>query len=121
MQLFLYFLFSLLLLVLNQVNALPVQHAFVPSSPSHENSIDAQEYTVYSSVIEYYENLIDATLSSESEELLINLIHLPKESMKNILTLQAESMGFKTVSGKQGTPFYEILDKSKASSFFFFW
>ncbi|KAG1116727.1 hypothetical protein G6F42_013623 [Rhizopus arrhizus] len=101
MQLFLYFLFSLLLLVLNQVNALPVQHAFVPSSPSHENSIDAQEYTVYSSVIEYYENLIDATLSSESEELLINLIHLPKESMKNILTLQAESMGFKTVSDKQ--------------------
>ncbi|KAK4512648.1 uncharacterized protein ATC70_003352 [Mucor velutinosus] len=100
-----------LVFILNQVNALPVQHAFVPSSLSHESPIDAQEYTVYSSVVEYYENLVDTTLSSESEELLINLIHLPKESMKNILTLQAESMGFKTISDKQLNKMPSLIGK----------
>lgn len=103
-------LYSILSLILScwilniNVNALPIQQqqqsVFISSS-SHENTIDAQEYSVYSSIIEYYENLVDTTLSSESEELLINLIHLPKESMKNILSLQAESMGFKTISGKR--------------------
>lgn len=101
-------LYSILSLILScwiltvNVNALPIQQqqpVFISSS--HENTIDAQEYSVYSSIIEYYENLVDSTLSSESEELLINLIHLPKESMKNILSLQAESMGFKTISGKR--------------------
>lgn len=104
------FLCSLLclLFVVSQVNALPVQHAFVPSSLAQGNSVDAQEYTVYNSAIEYYENLVDTTLSSESEELLINLIHLPKESMKNILTLQAESMGFKAISGKEDSLFWNF-------------
>ncbi|KAL9558063.1 hypothetical protein MBANPS3_001086 [Mucor bainieri] len=110
MKLFLYTLVCLLF-VLSQVNALPVQHAFVPSSLSQENSPDAQEYTIYSSVIEYYENLVDNTLSSESEELLINLIHLPKASMKNILTLQAESMGFKAISDKQLNKMPSLIGK----------
>ncbi|KAI8639709.1 hypothetical protein BD408DRAFT_434924 [Parasitella parasitica] len=81
------------------VNGLPVQQQAYSSS--NTDTIEIQAYSVYSSILEYYENLVDATLSTESEELLLNLIHLPKDSRNRILASQAESMGFRTISDKQ--------------------
>ncbi|CEP09014.1 hypothetical protein [Parasitella parasitica] len=100
------------------VNGLPVQQRQqqqqqqqqVYSSPN-AGTTEIQAYSVYSSILEYYEALVDATLSIQSEELLITLIHLPKESRNRILTSQAESMGFKTISDKQLNKMPSLIGK----------
>lgn len=59
-----------------------------------------QEYDMYSNLVEHYENLVDITLNSESEELLLNLIYKPRESMNLALTSQAAYLGFDSLTGR---------------------
>lgn len=65
-----------------------------------KNWYQSEEYGIYSTMVDYYENLVDLTLSSESEELLIDLIHLPRTSMNHILNLQANLIGMEKLTGK---------------------
>lgn len=59
----------------------------------------SQEYDMFSSVTDYYENIVDSTLSSQSEELLLNLIHLGQNSKERILQAQAHYLGIESLSG----------------------
>lgn len=61
----------------------------------------SQEYDMFSSVTDYYENIVDTTLSSQSEELLLNLIHLDQKSKDKILQAQAHYLGIESLSGKE--------------------
>lgn len=65
-----------------------------------ENWFMSQEYDVFSSITDYYENMVDTTLNSESEDLLIDLVHLPQESKTKILINQAHLIGIESLSGK---------------------
>jgi hypothetical protein len=105
----LFFYFTLLLLLLGQTNALPMtskmktmvyQQNAEPFTASTEDWYTSREYDVYSNLVEHYENLVDSTLNAESEELLLNLIHLPRQSMNLALTSQAALLGFDALTGK---------------------
>lgn len=61
----------------------------------------SQEYDIFSSITDFYENVVDTTLSSDSEDLLLNLIHLTKESKNTILKSQAQSFGMDALTGKK--------------------
>lgn len=56
---------------------------------------------MFSSVTDYYENIVDSTLSSQSEELLLNLIHLNQGAKERILQAQAHYLGIELLSGKR--------------------
>lgn len=58
-----------------------------------------EEYDIYQTTVEHYEGIVDLILSTESEDLLYNLLHLPKESLNEILHLQAELIGVDILSG----------------------
>lgn len=95
-------LFNLLFLI----DALPIQSVF------HKKEIKSlkynvqdsyqlqEEYSVYQSVVEHYESIVDQTLSSESEDLLYDLIHLPKQTLREILYLQSQLIGADSLTGK---------------------
>ncbi|KAI7894599.1 uncharacterized protein EV154DRAFT_414833 [Mucor mucedo] len=61
----------------------------------------SQEYDVFSSVTDFYENVVDTTLCSDSEDLLLNLIHLTKESKNTALRSQAQLLGLDALTDKQ--------------------
>jgi hypothetical protein len=76
---------------------------FTAMDNQEQNWYISREYDVYSNLVEHYENLVDTTLNAESEELLLNLIHLPRESMNLALTSQAALLGFDVLTGKNST------------------
>lgn len=92
------------------INALPIsgnsQTVFYKEKTSLYDTNNAedwfisQEYDMFSSITDYYENMVDTTLSSESEELLLNLIYLPQSKKVNLLQSQATYLGIDTLSGK---------------------
>ncbi|KAI7902152.1 uncharacterized protein BX663DRAFT_436055 [Cokeromyces recurvatus] len=97
-------LFYLICFLVSIVNALPVfnQHIVLNQQSIEEQWYSSQEYDMYSTIVDYYENLVDSILNTESEVLLLNLIHLPKDALNNILTLQAkELLESKSISKKQ--------------------
>ncbi|KAI9357880.1 hypothetical protein BD770DRAFT_364863 [Pilaira anomala] len=53
----------------------------------------SREYDIFASITEHYEGIVDTTFSSESEDLLLNLIHLPTDYKRKILDAQAASLG----------------------------
>lgn len=61
----------------------------------------SQEYDIFSSITDYYENIVDTTLCSNSEDLLLNLIHLTKESKNTVLKSQAQLFGIDVLTGKK--------------------
>ena len=64
-----------------------------------EDWFTSKEYDMFSSVTEYYENVIDEVLSSQSEELLLNLIHLPFDERSDVLQAQAKYLGIEKLTG----------------------
>lgn len=71
----------------------------------------SQEYDMFSSVTDYYENIVDSTLSSQSEELLLNLIHLNQGAKERILQAQAHYLGIELLSEKQLAKMPSIIGK----------
>lgn len=62
----------------------------------------SQEYDIFASITEHYEGIVDTTFSSESEDLLLNLIHLPTDYKRKILDAQAASLGLEaSLTGKK--------------------
>lgn len=110
-------LLAILLILFSTITALPVK--FSSNRPNsvqqtvlytqntklydigqEENWFMSQEYDLFSTITDYYENMIDSTLNSESEDLLINLVHLPQEIKTQVLIKQAELIGIVSLSGK---------------------
>ncbi|KAI8081131.1 hypothetical protein BDF21DRAFT_339408 [Thamnidium elegans] len=61
----------------------------------------SQEYDIFASVTDYYEKIIDTTFNSESEDLLLSLIHLPKGCKNRVLNAQAQLLGLESLTEKQ--------------------
>ncbi|KAI9480355.1 MAG: hypothetical protein EXX96DRAFT_562283 [Benjaminiella poitrasii] len=107
--------------LISTVNALPLTNTNMQTVFSHQQNTNlyeseeqwyqSQEYGIFSTIVDYYENMVDTTLNSESEELLLNLIHLPKSTLNNVLSSQAELLGFNSISEKQISKMPSIIGK----------
>lgn len=103
---FLYFILSLLISSwMLLVHTLPIQVTFYKEETKlydmgqEDEWFMSQEYDIFSSITDFYENVVDTTLCSNSEDLLINLIHLTKETKMKTLTSQAHLFGMDTLTG----------------------
>ncbi|KAG1447472.1 hypothetical protein G6F56_009250 [Rhizopus delemar] len=97
----------LILLYLTIVLALPLQTSFKAIQTTR--SIEEEE--CYVNTIEHYENIVDVVLSSESEELLINLSHIPRATLDHTLQTQAYAMGIYPLNRLQRVKMPVIIGK----------
>ncbi|KAI9283157.1 hypothetical protein BY458DRAFT_448516 [Sporodiniella umbellata] len=59
------------------------------------------EEDMYFSAIEHYQNRVDIVLSSETEEFLIDLIHLPEKERRQVIEIQGNTLGIDLLSYSQ--------------------
>lgn len=101
--------FSALLFFVNQIQTLPIGnddtsqtiYAFhnQATESTNKHAIEAQ-YDVYQTIMDHYENVVDNSISSSSEHLLLNLIHRPREELNLALATQMELIGLNDIPGK---------------------
>ncbi|KAG0936580.1 hypothetical protein G6F32_010055 [Rhizopus arrhizus] len=82
----------------------------IPSQANMDTNTD-DDYDLYVNVIEHYQNMMDVVISSESEDLLINLIHMPKLSLHRALKIQGNALGIHDLSYRQITKMPVIIGK----------
>lgn len=86
--------FALWCLFFTSVLMIPMK---IPSQANMDTNTD-DDYDLYVNVIEHYQNMMDVVISSESEDLLINLIHMPKLSLHRALKIQGNALGIHDLS-----------------------
>lgn len=91
--------FFILFLFFTTVFTLPLEIESYQTSIK-ANTLSDQETEAYLNAVEHYENIVDAVLSSESEELLIDLSHVPKTSLHRSLKIQANALGIHNITCK---------------------
>ncbi|KAI8889374.1 hypothetical protein K501DRAFT_329172 [Backusella circina FSU 941] len=74
-------------------------------------NIEAQ-YDVYQTIMDYYENTVDNSISSSSEHLLLNLIHLPREELNFALATQMELIGLNDIPENEMYRLPSIIGKN---------
>ncbi|KAI9250038.1 hypothetical protein BY458DRAFT_444983 [Sporodiniella umbellata] len=72
----------------------------------------AKEEESYNDAIEHFQNVVDVILSSESEDTLINLSHIPKAVMDETLDIQAYALGLYPLSDLQKNKMPAIIGKN---------
>ncbi|CAO3693644.1 unnamed protein product [Rhizopus stolonifer] len=70
-----------------------------------------KEYDLYSTLVEHYENRVDLVLSTETENFLIDLIHMPRPNLNKAIQIQGKAMGIYTMNYPQIIKMPSIIGK----------